>query len=595
MNVSARSASADPQGHERTQPDAAVKAAGSWIAQFARTLKTCRLYDGTNPTVVRFREELGVAGARLVEEHGSLTLRFESADVTCDGVSLYPARSRDDNLAFAFHRDGVRGLTLNPGLEVREVDALVDSVMAVSGQNLDDDDLVTLLWESNLRHVDIDYIPAQGDVGQGEARPNGDDGQGPLLPWPMAEVADNLDAPQTSDAARAHDAAADGGTATAGATGRSEDWALGDLTVEVEATYAELDSLAPAETERFRREFVAEHAVPPTTAALAIAHACLRAQANEDDTREFTRFVPRVLRASLSAGDWADARDAIRLMRHEHAMDWNEEVFQQELLQPVSISRTVERLDAQEPPAVVLFLQFAEELGDVAIDWMTLLLSESQQRMVRQLLAEAVAVRCRENPERLAPWLADGRWYVVRNIVHILGWIGGPAIVGLLQVALRHPDPRVSSEVIASLQQVELRLARPLLIRAIDGADTRLFCQVLHQLSGGRDPATARFVLAFLQRETFAQRPPEERRAIYAAIASTGGDEVVGELELELTKGNWFDRQQEIHRHAIARCLARIQTPAARAALDRGATSKRAPVRQACELALRTLRPEEAA
>ncbi len=587
MTVSARAARADSKGNERKHSDAVVKAAGGWIAQFARALKTCRLYDGTNPTVIRFREELGAAAMSLVEEHGSITFHFESDDVTCDGVSLYPARSRDDNMAFAFHRDGIRGITLNPGVEAREVDALVDCVLAVSGQNLDDDDLVTLLWESNLRHVDIDYIPAQSDLGNGDANAPSEEGDGPLLPWPMAEVADNEPA---SNGPGADDGAA--GSGVVGATGRSEDWALGDLTVEVEATYAELDSLAMVEGDRFRREFEAEHAVSPTTAALAIANACLHAQANDDDAREFTRLVPRVLRAALAAGDWVDARDALRMLRSASTKEWNEEIFQQELLQPVSISRAIERLDAQAAPAIGQYLQFAEALGDVGIDWMTLLLSESQQRVVRQLLAEAVAQRCRENPERLAPWLADGRWYVVRNIVHILGWIGGPAIVGLLQVALRHPDSRVGTEVVAALQQVELRLARPLLIRALDGADTRLFCQVLHQLSGARDPATARFVLGFLQRDTFAQRPAEERRAIYAALASTGGDEVVAELEVELLKGNWFDRQQEIHRHAVARCLARIHTPTSQAALEQGAKSKRAPVRQACELALRTLRPE---
>ncbi|MEO5989697.1 MAG: HEAT repeat domain-containing protein [Candidatus Eisenbacteria bacterium] len=587
MTVSARAAQADPKGHERRQPDAVVKAAGAWIAQFARALKTCRLYDGSNPTVVRFREELGAAGACMVEEHGAILFQFESDDVTCDGISLYPARSRDDNLAFVFHRDGVRGIALNPGIEPREVDALVDCVLAVSGQNLDDDDLVTLLWESNLRHVDIDYVPAQSDLGSGEAKASGEEGDGPLLPWPMAEVAEN---DPGSSGPGADDGAA--GSGVAGATGRSEDWALSDLTVEVEATYVELDSLAPAEGARFRHEFQAEHAVPPTTAALAIANACLNAQASEEDAREFTRLLPRVLRVALTAGDWVDARDALRVLRAAPTQEWNEEIFQQELLQPVSISRAVEHLDAQAAPAIGQYLQFAEALGDIGIDWMTLLLSESQQRVVRQLLAEAVAGRCRENPERLAPWLADSRWYVVRNIVHILGWIGGPAIVGLLQVALRHPDGRVGTEVVAALQNVELRLARPILIRALDGADTRLFCQVLYQLSGARDPATARFVSGFLQRDTFAQRPAEERRAIYAAIASTGGDEVVAELEAELHKATWFDRQQEIHRHAVARCLARIHTPVSQAALEHGAKSSRAQVRQACELALRTLRPE---
>src|SRR5262249_42508297 len=134
--------------------DPAVKSAGVWLHMFARTLKTCRLYDAANPAAVRFREELARALEALVAEHGAVTYRFTADDVTCDGQSLYPAKSREDNLAFAFFRDGVRGLTLEAGVKERECNAIVDAVLSVTGQNLDGDDLVTLLWEANLRHVD---------------------------------------------------------------------------------------------------------------------------------------------------------------------------------------------------------------------------------------------------------------------------------------------------------------------------------------------------------------------------------------------------------------------------------------------------------
>ena len=113
---------------------------------------------------------------------------------------------------------------------------------------------------------------------------------------------------------------------------------------------------------------------------------------------------------------------------------------------------------------------------------------------------------------------------------------------------------------------------------------------MLSQLSGARDPATARFLLAFVQNERFVQRPGEERRAIYAALASVAGDEIVSELEAELFRGNWFDRTQEIHRHNIARCLARIGTPSARAVLERGAQSRRAQVRHASHTAMAILK-----
>ncbi len=576
----ARTSAAQDAAHEQLEKGRApappeVKAAASWLGMFVRTLKTCRLYDAGNPTVVRFREELAAALPEHLNEVGALAYRFTADTVTCQEQVIYTARTRDDNLAFAFYRDGVRGLTLSPGVESYEVEALVDAVLAVTGQNLDGDDLVTLLWEANLRHVDMDYIPAEGESGA-DAVSSVEDG--PLLPWPTAEgeeSAGNVTPGSAEEAeARKHE--------------RSEDWALGEATEEVEATFAELDFMAPQEAKRFLGEFEAERAVPPAAAALAVANACLYADPTEDDRRELARFLPRVMRSSIGAGAWSEARTALLLVRDTQSPEWSDETFAQEMLQPVSIARVVEKLDSQGPATVSEFIGLAHEIGPPALDWLTLVLSESQARMTRQLVAEAIAVRIQDDPSRLAPWLSDPRWYVVRNVVHILGWVGGAAVVPMLQSALRFHDPRILTEVITALQGIELRLARPVLIKALEYADTKLFCAILQQLSAARDPATARYITAYLAQEKFLQRPVDERRAIYAAIASTGGDEVVGELEQALNGGNWFDREQEVHRHAVARCLARIGTPRAQAVLEAGAQSRRAPVRQACIAAMQS-------
>src|SRR5206468_9702426 len=117
---------------------------------------------------------------QVIRQHGSFTLRFGADDVTCEGVSLYPARSRDDNLALPFYRDGVRALTFIDGVEPREIDALVTALLKVTAPNASaDEDLVTVLWESQLNHISIDYIPSEGDVGGAGTEQEGD-----LVPWP---------------------------------------------------------------------------------------------------------------------------------------------------------------------------------------------------------------------------------------------------------------------------------------------------------------------------------------------------------------------------------------------------------------------------
>src|SRR5437867_9227352 len=110
-----------PVGEELTpEQQAAVKATAAWVHHFARTLKTGRLYDANNPTVLKFRQELAAALSQLLDEHGTLVLAFTADDVVFEGVSLYPARSRDDNLAFPFFRDGVRRITFSPGIQATE-------------------------------------------------------------------------------------------------------------------------------------------------------------------------------------------------------------------------------------------------------------------------------------------------------------------------------------------------------------------------------------------------------------------------------------------------------------------------------------------
>lgn len=552
--------------------DASVKAASVWLNQFARTLKTCRLYDAQNPTVVRFREDLGASLRKLLAEMGPLRYRFTSEDVFYEDVSLYPARSRDDNFALPFYRDGIRSITFERGVDARELGALVDALLRVTGTAESDDDLVTLLWEANLQHLQIDYVPQEGEIGGGSTT---DDAQ--LVPWPTGASA--------AEAAVEGEAAGDD-EPDEPTTGRSDDWSVGDGTAEIEAGFEELDTLASTEVARFREEYRAEHEVSPVTSSLAIGNALLASELTDDDRRDVAEFLPRVLRQAVAHSSWLEAREAIYLLGECGPAGWDAERFLQELQQPISVSGVVERIDQMEASTVVDMVGFARGLGDAAVDWLMLLLAESQSKRNRRMLAEAIAGLCRENPERLAPHLADPRWYVVRNTVHILGWIGGNGIAGLLEGALRHPDVRVRHEAVAALGQVDFRIARPLLLRLLDTGDARLFSAVLHQLSVERDPATARLLLALMQDDRFEVRSVEEKRAIYSALSSTGGDDVLPELEADLHRTTWFSKAQEAHRQAIARIVARIGTPMARATLERGAQSRRGPVKKACMDAL---------
>ena len=128
-------------------------------------------------------------------------------------------------------------------------------------------------------------------------------------------------------------------------------------------------------------------------------------------------------------------------------------------------------------------------------------------------------------------------------------------------------------------------MARPILIGLLANSESRLFSTILHQLSLASDPIVAQRLVEMLRDDGFVDRADDEKRAVYFALASQG-DEVLHALEEELERGGLFARGLDAHWRAVARCIDRIGTPAARDVLERGSHSSRAGVRKACELAV---------
>jgi hypothetical protein len=585
-----RSTTGAPLRELTAQEAAFAKAASAWVTQLSRALKTCRLYDAANPTVLHFREELAFSLARLLEEHGSLTLRFSATDVSWSDISLYRVNTREDNLALAFYRDGVRALTFSAGIEPREIGALVDAVLEVTRRTAADADLVTLLWDAELVHVRVDCVSSEADVEGEAASLEGAAPSGPLMPWPKPAPATDPEAALAGNAA-----APDGAPGVQGEPGRADDWVSGGFTAPAEAAFEELEAQAPREIARFRSEHDAECQTSVLTASLALLRECLLSGATDADRGELAHLLPRVLQEAIAFGDWFAARQAVHLLQ---TCGEAEEVLAgllEELRQPASVvtASAARELDQQGTEAVQDFLTLARTFGTDAVDWLMAILADCKQEGTRCAVAQMLAELCADNPECLAPWLSDPREVVVCKVVQALGLIGGEAVVGLLGSVAKHPEPRVRKEVVWALAHAEPSGAREVLLGMLEGAETRIFCAVLHQLSSVRDPGCARLLVGQLCAAGFHDRPIEERRAVYSTLACVGGDEVLPALEEELHRSRWFAGGHDEHRKAIARCIARIGTPDARQLLERGARARSGEVRAACTQALDGARSHE--
>lgn len=567
----------------------------AWVGQFSRTLKTCRLYDATNPTSIRFREELGLQMRALLESVGPVTLEFTANEVRFEGQAVLTARTREDNFAMPFYRDGLRRLTFQPGTEVTELATIVDLLLGVTGHATNGgEDLVTLLWDADLTHIDMSYVSSETDADLGEEGENATgltvERTNDLMPWPSAPAGGGtsrssmgaVPMPASGPDLVPHDDAA---------PMRSEDWLASDPVHELDACYAEIEAAWANENARFLQELRQERGTDLIERTVTMVRETLAAELLEDDRGDMVALLGRLLHENMTNAHWAGAHETLRCLAEASGGTWDSTALMDQCSHPDSVitASVVRHLDRCGVPELNEFLSFARSFGPGAAEWLMCIVAAASHQRTRRTLLRAITELCEGNPERLAPWLIDPRWYVVRNAVIVVGAASGGATAGLFRAVIAHPEPRVRQEVVTALAKCDPDSARPLLLELIRDGEPAIRSAALFQLGSRRHPDAAAALLKLVQEEGFRERPIEEVRAVTGALGGCGDNQVLPALQDQLYAPRWFSAGSAPYCQAIARCLARIGTPEAFALLEQGAQSKTPATRDACRVVLKGL------
>lgn len=128
------------------------------VRGFGKALKVHLLYEGAGPSLDRFVESLRARMTALWEKVDHLTVGIEEHDVQWEGLSVWTAEERGEDLPFLLYRDGVRELTFYPGFEKDELVHLVNLLAHIHRLRRDEDDLLTLLWEHDWVHLRYRYV-----------------------------------------------------------------------------------------------------------------------------------------------------------------------------------------------------------------------------------------------------------------------------------------------------------------------------------------------------------------------------------------------------------------------------------------------------
>ena len=564
---------------EGSETDEELILARDLTSAFIKAIKAFRFYPPDNPTLKGFRDQLLKKFQFFLNKYQTFVLQVGEYDLSFKSRILYENKDVKTSLAFSLYKDGLREIRFMKGIEEWEVQGVIDILKHSETINTLEDDIVTLMWEKDFMH--ISYLATDEFL---EETPviipdNVDQFRRNLVFKPLAHHVEVELAEEGSE------------------EGIDLDEVLSKVIEEPLSFVSDRSVyfLSADEVEGLRKEVESE--VDPVF-IFNITDTLFEILALEKETEPFqdaVKILIKVLDAFLTLGEFTKASELLKrvyiILKTYDLEDWQVEGIGKIIVEAgeeVRIERIGKVLEREE---VLLehVSAYLSLLQKNAIKPLIKLLGELKNSKVRRVFCDALSEIGKNHIELFTPFIEDRRWYLVRNIVYILGRIGKEQAFPYVQKAFNHEENRVRREAVQALGLIGGPKAIGLLVRALTDNDVRIRCMAAINLGKVGKKTGLIPLLEVVQTKDFYKREPVEIKAFFNAIGMVGSNEAVPVLQQLLERKSWFGRgkSDEIHIGA-ANTLAVIGTPEARAILEEGKNSKDESIREACTQALKS-------
>jgi HEAT repeat protein len=574
-----------PHARRRDLKDLSAQgqAAADWLRKLANALKTSRLYLPDNLLVKQVREQLVDDLIQHLNYFGTWKFSFQSNEILLEneavvrpspidpdlGVPL--VRTPEEALPYLFYRDGIRVLIMRKGLARRDVDVLFDALRIVGASAIGNDDLVTLLWQANLRDIQVESVPLEQAIylSAKAARRRGDAAnKGLAFAWAPSGSEIRGELGQGTGSQGLHKDTFD-------------DWPLPEVHVPAVNAYRALLPVIQPLRAGTLAEWELEKNRDWTEDAPAVLRQILELDPREETRRGLAQSVVTWLTSSIRTCSWQEASKALGLLKEFDPDLSRVDAELEEALSDLPEEEIVGRLDEGEPPEHAQFAALVVALGERARGLAFTVLSFCSRMRARAAASTALCYIYGDEPRKLAPFLDDAHWYVVRNVVFVLGQIGGSGVVDLLRTAALHPDMRVKRAVVQALGAVSRPERTPVLMNLLQTKDPQLLSAVLGMLTRERNPRVTRALFDRIAAPGFADLSEVNQRTLLNALFEVADDELVEPLVQLLNHGPWLSRPS-LAGVGAARALHRIGSEAAIAALEAGLRGRNEAVASVC-------------
>ncbi|HEX7024678.1 MAG TPA: HEAT repeat domain-containing protein [Gemmatimonadales bacterium] len=555
-----------PSGSELALPVTQVE---ELIRTLVKGLRAFQMYLPNNPIYQRAEQAIREAFLPIWSSVQQLLLVVVETDILWGEHPVYQQPSRQESFAWMLYKDGMRALTLKPGVEEEELLRFLQVVTRARLLPSDaSDDLLTLLWEQDFHFIEYQFAEIITD---------------------SLTVLD----PQAVDLALQQDPASQ----VALKEEIRADAADRPGAVEVEDFDSTLYFLDQNETGTLRRQVEDEYVRDIRRAALDALLDTFEMQPATVVRQEILTIIDGLFPNLLTRGEF---RTVAALLREFRAISQRVTVmdppvrehlhsFQARLSEPTILSQLLQSLE--EASALPEDEDVGQVLGELHAEGL-----ETMLTFVPSLKRPAIRTILEASVDRLASTNADA-------LLAILGNPESPGMIGALAVCRRlslqlavpslerlvsHAEMPVRLGTVEALAQIGSPGAMAALERAVDDPDRGVRLAALTAITARGYRAALRRLEAVVQGRGPHELERAERRQFFEAYAIMAGPAALPVLSEMLEPKRLFRRRANSEtRTCAAYAIARLQSTDARAVLERIQEDKDLPVRNAAIRALR--------
>ncbi len=529
------------------------------LRTITKTIKTFNVYPRDNPIYQKFATELFEKFSIFFESNDELAIDVKQYTLLYKENEVFHIEERTDNIALLLFADGIRQINFFKGITFDEITGFIDILrFAQKTETSDDDDFVTLLWEKNIKNMG--YTAAEDTVDDDLA----------VEESLLQEGLDMEDVTETIVSSTLYSESA------------------------IESFYPEFktEPLTGDELETVKDELSGIEERSLLSSAAELFFELLSYERDIEAFPEIVHNLGKIMDIRMQKKDIQGAIEILEGLKNISVV-YNAPEQSELVSNVINKAGNLENLRIlfRESSDSADIKQYLFLLGKNFIPHMIQILGEIEDRKQRRLLCEILTEMSRQDIDIFSEAMKDTRWYLVRNIVMILGMTKQPAALKYLDEGLRHPELKVRREAVKALVGIQSEETKKLFLMAMNDDDLTVRITSLKALRRFKDPALFQVLSGNASREELKKKSFEEKKEMLETLAVLGGENAFPLLS-DLFKKKGLIEKAEITeiRASAAYGLGLIGTPQALSLLEKETGSRKSILREACLKALKESR-----